>query len=60
MPWVPRGIITALLTPFHPLKEAMALAGMPVGPARPPLAPMDREQREQVRKALRDLGLLHP
>jgi 4-hydroxy-tetrahydrodipicolinate synthase len=42
----------------HPLKEAMAFAGMPVGPARPPLAPMDEGQREKVRSALRDLGLL--
>jgi 4-hydroxy-tetrahydrodipicolinate synthase len=44
----------------YPLKEAMALAGMPVGPARPPLAPMDEAQRERVRAALRDLGLLRP
>lgn len=53
-------LILAIYTRNHPypLKEAMALAGMPVGPARPPLAPMDQGQREKVRAALRDLGLL--
>lgn len=53
-------LILAIYTRNHPypLKEAMALAGMPVGPARPPLAPMDETQREKVRAALRDLGLL--
>ncbi|MGE5850303.1 MAG: 4-hydroxy-tetrahydrodipicolinate synthase [Candidatus Methylomirabilota bacterium] len=53
-------LILAIYTRNHPypLKEAMALAGMPVGPARPPLASMDEEQREKVRTALRDLGLL--
>ncbi len=53
-------LILAIYTRNHPypLKEAMALAGMPVGPARPPLAPMDESQREKVRAALRDLGLL--
>ena len=55
-------LILAIYTRNHPypLKEAMALAGMPVGPARPPLAPMDQGQREGVRAALRDLGLLRP
>jgi 4-hydroxy-tetrahydrodipicolinate synthase len=55
-------LILAVYTRNHPypLKEAMALAGMPVGPARPPLAPMDQGQREGVRAALRDLGLLRP
>jgi len=53
-------LILAIYTRNHPypLKEAMALAGMPVGPARPPLVPMDQGQREKVRAALRDLGLL--
>jgi 4-hydroxy-tetrahydrodipicolinate synthase len=53
-------LILAIYTRNHPypLKEAMALAGMPVGPARPPLAPMDETQREKVRAALRDLGML--
>ncbi len=53
-------LILAIYTRNHPypLKEAMALAGMPVGPARSPLAPMDDVQREKVRTALRDLGLL--
>jgi 4-hydroxy-tetrahydrodipicolinate synthase len=53
-------LILAIYTRNHPfpLKEAMALAGMPVGPARPPLAPMDEGQRAAVRAALRDLGLL--
>jgi 4-hydroxy-tetrahydrodipicolinate synthase len=55
-------LILAIYTRNHPfpLKEAMALAGMPVGPARPPLAPMDEGQRATVRAALRDLGLLRP
>ena len=55
-------LILSIYTRNHPypLKEAMALAGMPVGPARPPLAPMDQGQREGVRAALRDLGLLRP
>jgi 4-hydroxy-tetrahydrodipicolinate synthase len=53
-------LILAIYTRNHPfpLKEAMALAGMPVGPARPPLAPMDEAQRAAVRAALRDLGML--
>ncbi|MBI2560857.1 MAG: dihydrodipicolinate synthase family protein [candidate division NC10 bacterium] len=53
-------LILAIYTRNHPfpLKEAMAAAGMPVGPARPPLAPMDEGQRAAVRVALRDLGLL--
>jgi len=53
-------LILAIYTRNHPypLKEAMALAGMPVGPARSPLAPMDDVQREKVCTALRDLGLL--
>ncbi|MEK6718357.1 MAG: 4-hydroxy-tetrahydrodipicolinate synthase, partial [candidate division NC10 bacterium] len=47
-------LILAIYTRNHPfpLKEAMALAGMPVGPARPPLAPMDEGQRAAVRAAL--------
>ncbi len=55
-------LLLAIYTRNHPfpLKEAMALAGMPVGPARPPLAPMDDGQRAKVRAALRDLGLLRP
>lgn len=53
-------LILAIYTRNHPypLKEAMAAAGMPVGPARPPLYPMDEGQRAAVRAALRDLGLL--
>jgi 4-hydroxy-tetrahydrodipicolinate synthase len=53
-------LILAIYTRNHPfpLKEAMALAGMPVGPARPPLAPMEEPQRATVRSALRELGLL--
>lgn len=53
-------LIQAIYTKNHPypLKEAMALAGMPVGPARPPLQPMDDGQRAAVRAALSDLGLL--
>lgn len=55
-------LILAIYTRNHPfpLKEAMAAAGMPVGPARPPLAPMDEGQRAAVRAALRDLHLLVP
>jgi 4-hydroxy-tetrahydrodipicolinate synthase len=53
-------LILAIYTRNHPfpLKEAMALAGMPVGPARPPLHPMDEDHRSAVVVALRDLGLL--
>jgi 4-hydroxy-tetrahydrodipicolinate synthase len=55
-------LMQAIYTRNHPypLKEAMALAGMPVGPARPPLHPMDQDQRSAIRAALSDLGLLRP
>ncbi|MBI3977365.1 MAG: 4-hydroxy-tetrahydrodipicolinate synthase [Chloroflexi bacterium] len=40
-----------------PLKEAMALAGRPVGRARPPLQPMTADQMAAVRQALAGLGV---
>lgn len=40
-----------------PVKEAMAMVGMPVGPARKPLHPMTNEERARVREALRELGM---
>ncbi len=53
-------LILAIYTKNHPfpLKEAMALAGMPVGAGRPPLQPMEEGQRNRVREALRKLGML--
>jgi 4-hydroxy-tetrahydrodipicolinate synthase len=53
-------LILAIYTKNHPfpLKEAMAMAGMPVGPGRPPLQPMEEGQRTRVREALRELGML--
>lgn len=39
-----------------PVKEALAMKGLPAGPPRLPLVPMKAENREKLRKALRDLG----
>jgi len=41
-----------------PLKEAMAMMGLPVGRARKPLQPMRPQQAEEVRRRLSELGLL--
>ena len=46
--------IAATYVPNHPapLKDAMALAGRPVGPARAPLQPPSPSEREAIRRAL--------
>jgi 4-hydroxy-tetrahydrodipicolinate synthase len=41
-----------------PLKAALGLVGRPVGEPRLPLVPATAEERERVRKALEDAGLL--
>ncbi len=41
-----------------PLKEAMAMIGWPVGPARKPLVPPTAEEAAEIRSALEALGLL--
>jgi 5-dehydro-4-deoxyglucarate dehydratase len=40
------------------IKEAMNLCGLPVGPVRPPLAPMLEADRQELRVVLHALGLL--
>jgi len=41
-----------------PVKTALELVGRPVGPPRLPLVPATAEERERIRKALFDAGLL--
>jgi 4-hydroxy-tetrahydrodipicolinate synthase len=41
-----------------PVKTALEMVGRPVGPPRLPLVPATTEERERIRKALRDAGLL--
>ncbi len=41
-----------------PVKTALAMVGRPVGPPRLPLVPATSEERERIRKALVDAGLL--
>ena len=41
-----------------PLKAALELVGRPAGPPRLPLVPATAEERDRVRKALEDAGLL--
>jgi 4-hydroxy-tetrahydrodipicolinate synthase len=41
-----------------PLKAALEMVGRPCGEARLPLVPANAEERERVRKALEDAGLL--
>lgn len=41
-----------------PVKAALELTGRPVGPPRLPLVPATPEERDQLRKALEDAGLL--
>jgi 4-hydroxy-tetrahydrodipicolinate synthase len=41
-----------------PVKAALELVGRPAGPPRLPLVPATPEEREKVRKALEDAGLL--
>lgn len=51
-------IVSSWLIPNHPgpLKEAMALVGRPVGPARLPLARMTSTQREALAETFRTYG----
>ena len=42
----------------QPCKEAMEMLGLPAGPARKPLLPLNEQQRAQIRQTLVDLGLL--
>jgi 4-hydroxy-tetrahydrodipicolinate synthase len=41
-----------------PLKAALEMVGRPAGPPRLPLVPATSEERDRVRKALEDAGLL--
>ena len=41
-----------------PLKAALEMVGRPAGPPRLPLVPANSEERDRVRKALEDAGLL--
>jgi 4-hydroxy-tetrahydrodipicolinate synthase len=41
-----------------PVKTALELVGIPVGPPRLPLVPATSEERERIRKALVDARLL--
>lgn len=41
-----------------PVKTALAMVGHPVGPPRLPLVPATTEERERIRKALVDAGLV--
>lgn len=40
-----------------PCKEALAMMGMPAGRVRPPLPDLSDEERQELRKALKQLGL---
>ena len=40
------------------IKEAITLCGLEVGPPRPPLAPLAEADREELRRLLRQLGIL--
>jgi 4-hydroxy-tetrahydrodipicolinate synthase len=52
-PWTERGTI-----PIAQLKEWLGLMGLPQGPVRPPLVPLDDEVRGELRRDLDALGLL--
>ena len=41
-----------------PVKTAMNLMGMNVGPLRRPMSPMEEANEERLKKAMRDLGLI--
>jgi 4-hydroxy-tetrahydrodipicolinate synthase len=41
-----------------PVKTALEMVGLPVGPPRLPLVPATAEERERIRKALVDAGLI--
>ncbi len=53
-------LINALFSDVNPIpvKEAMNMMGLDVGPARLPLVPMDDNKREALRNELKTLGLL--
>ena len=40
------------------IKEGITLCGLEVGPSRPPLAPLAEPDREELRRILRQLGIL--
>ena len=42
-----------------PFKEAMAMMGLPAGKVRRPLVPLKPENREKLRQALQQFGLLN-
>ena len=42
-----------------PVKEAMAMMGLPAGKVRLPLVPLKPENREKLRQALQQFGLLN-
>lgn len=42
----------------QPCKEALRLLGLPGGPVRKPLLPLNEQQKAQIKDALADLGLL--
>jgi 4-hydroxy-tetrahydrodipicolinate synthase len=46
--------------PDHPgpLKQALGLAGFPVGTGRPPLQPLGEERLSEIALVMQDLGLL--
>ncbi len=54
-------LINALFSDVNPIpvKEAMNMMGLSVGPARLPLVPMTDDKREALRAELLRLGLLH-
>ena len=41
-----------------PVKTAMNLMGMNVGPLRRPMSPMEEANVERLKKAMKDLGLI--
>ncbi len=53
-------LVSALFCETNPIpvKEAMNMMGMEVGPLRKPLVPMADNNRERLRKALTEFGLL--
>lgn len=53
-------LVDALFSETNPIpvKEAMNLMGMEVGPLRKPLVPMSDKNRENLRRALKDFGIL--
>ena len=52
-PWTERGTI-----PIAQLKEWLGLMGLPQGPVRAPLVPLDDDERGELRRDLEALGLL--